>query len=207
MAIILLLVFKPFKMELSPDQQAEATENILAVVYFENLTNPDDPRRLGEILTELLITPAPQLERVALAIARDAHPGLDVRSYLQHLDQLAAPLYRGLLELPSLAARATWLLHYVTDELGFACCRREPADPARRRRIPDTYTGTDLSHGNERPAGDRNRPAEKATILEMVRCNTDCTCHTDVYIQPKEPGSGQKIQGCGKIRHRARRGH
>jgi serine/threonine protein kinase/Flp pilus assembly protein TadD len=56
LAAILLLIFKPFTLEMSPDQEAIAAENSVAIMYFENLINRDDPQRLGEIVTNLLIT-------------------------------------------------------------------------------------------------------------------------------------------------------
>ncbi|MEE9270478.1 MAG: FlgO family outer membrane protein, partial [Candidatus Krumholzibacteria bacterium] len=56
LAVILFLIFKPFKFEVSPDQKAAAAENSLAVMYFDNLVDRDDPQRLGEIVTNLLIT-------------------------------------------------------------------------------------------------------------------------------------------------------
>ncbi len=70
-------------------------------------------------LNELLITPAPQIERVALAIARDEYPALDDRRYLQQLDQLAAPLYRAVVARTQLGDRVAWLTDYFYDELGF----------------------------------------------------------------------------------------
>jgi len=54
--VLLVLVFKPWKFEVSPKQEAIAAENRLAVMYFDNLADPEDSRRLGEIATNLLIT-------------------------------------------------------------------------------------------------------------------------------------------------------
>jgi tetratricopeptide (TPR) repeat protein len=53
---ILFLVFRPFTSRVSPDQAALADENYIAVMYFENLVDRDDPGRFGEIATNLLIT-------------------------------------------------------------------------------------------------------------------------------------------------------
>ncbi len=55
-AVFLFLVFKPWRFELRPSQEAMAEENSLAIMYFDNVAEPDDPRRLGEIATNLLIT-------------------------------------------------------------------------------------------------------------------------------------------------------
>ena len=44
------------KLEIASDQPAAAAvEDRLAVMYFENFAEPDDPRRLGEIAANLLI--------------------------------------------------------------------------------------------------------------------------------------------------------
>ena len=47
-----LLVLKPFETR----QTARAGEKRLAILYFENMADPGDPERLGEIATNLLIT-------------------------------------------------------------------------------------------------------------------------------------------------------
>ncbi|NIM20480.1 MAG: protein kinase [Candidatus Latescibacteria bacterium] len=56
LAIIMLFVLNPFNVRIAPDEGAVAGENILAIMYFENLAQESDPRRLGEIITNLLIT-------------------------------------------------------------------------------------------------------------------------------------------------------
>ena len=59
-----LLVFQPFNFGLSPDGSAKAGENTLAVMYFENMVDPADSSRLGEIVTNLLITDLSESESV-----------------------------------------------------------------------------------------------------------------------------------------------
>jgi len=54
--VLLFLILKPFKFEIAPEKGAVAKENSLAIMYFENLVDKDDKERLGEIVTELLIT-------------------------------------------------------------------------------------------------------------------------------------------------------
>jgi serine/threonine protein kinase/tetratricopeptide (TPR) repeat protein len=54
--IVLIFVLNPFDIEITSDQKAVAAENRLAVMYFENLADPTDSLRLGEIVTNLLIT-------------------------------------------------------------------------------------------------------------------------------------------------------
>lgn len=53
---LLLFIFNPFKIKVSQDQTAKASENSLAVMYFENIPDPDDKDHTGEMLTNLLIT-------------------------------------------------------------------------------------------------------------------------------------------------------
>ena len=54
--LVLFLILKPFKFEVGPEQKAVASENSLAVLYFENLADPEDKDHTGEMLTNLLIT-------------------------------------------------------------------------------------------------------------------------------------------------------
>jgi len=53
---VLVLVLKPWKLEIGPTQEATAAENRLAIMYFDNLADPEDKGRWGEIVTSLLIT-------------------------------------------------------------------------------------------------------------------------------------------------------
>jgi len=54
--VLVFLILKPFKFEMVPDKSAIAKENSLAIMYFENMVDTDDKERLGEIVTNLLIT-------------------------------------------------------------------------------------------------------------------------------------------------------
>jgi len=51
-----LLILQPFKVEVIPERKAVAEENTLAVMYFENLKDSEDKGKIGEMVTELLIT-------------------------------------------------------------------------------------------------------------------------------------------------------
>jgi len=53
---LLFLILKPFKVEVIPEKRAIAEENSLAIMYFENMVDREDAERLGEIVTNLLIT-------------------------------------------------------------------------------------------------------------------------------------------------------
>jgi serine/threonine protein kinase/Flp pilus assembly protein TadD len=54
--VLLLLILKPFQVQIAPEKAAVAEENSLAIMYFENMVDKDDTERLGEIVTNLLIT-------------------------------------------------------------------------------------------------------------------------------------------------------
>jgi len=53
---LFFLILKPFQVEVVPEKRAIAKENSLAIMYFENMTDREDTERLGEIVTNLLIT-------------------------------------------------------------------------------------------------------------------------------------------------------
>lgn len=53
--IALALVFKPWKFDIAPTQEARAAEDRLAIMYFDNLADPNDSLRQGEIVANLLI--------------------------------------------------------------------------------------------------------------------------------------------------------
>ena len=55
-AILIFLLVRPWQVRISMEQDAIAAENRLAVMYFENVANPEDPQRLGEITANLLVT-------------------------------------------------------------------------------------------------------------------------------------------------------
>jgi tetratricopeptide (TPR) repeat protein len=54
--IAFVLIINPWKIEFNPVQQAVAQEDIIAIMYFENLADTNDSMRLGEIASNLLIT-------------------------------------------------------------------------------------------------------------------------------------------------------
>jgi tetratricopeptide (TPR) repeat protein len=56
LAVAAMIFFNPFKVEIKPDQEAVAADHSLAIMYFKNVVNPEDSKRLGEIVTNLLIT-------------------------------------------------------------------------------------------------------------------------------------------------------
>ncbi|UCC44669.1 MAG: tetratricopeptide repeat protein [Candidatus Zixiibacteriota bacterium] len=54
--VLVIVLLKPWSFQLRPDDEAIATENRLAILYFDNLSDEEDAQRLGEIITSLLIT-------------------------------------------------------------------------------------------------------------------------------------------------------
>jgi tetratricopeptide (TPR) repeat protein/TolB-like protein len=54
--ILMFFVFEPFRLEMGPKQEAMATENSLAVMYFDNLPEPEDTNKYSKMITSLLIT-------------------------------------------------------------------------------------------------------------------------------------------------------
>ncbi len=55
-AALVVFVLKPFKFDVAPEQKATAADNSLAVMYFENLSDPADSDKTGEMAANLLIT-------------------------------------------------------------------------------------------------------------------------------------------------------
>jgi len=53
---VLVLVFRPWRLEVRSTDEVMAAQNSLAIMYFDNLTDPDDTQMLGEIAANLLIT-------------------------------------------------------------------------------------------------------------------------------------------------------
>ena len=52
----IFLILKDWQFDIQPSKEAIAANNRLAIMYFNNLTDPDDSLKLGEIATNLLIT-------------------------------------------------------------------------------------------------------------------------------------------------------
>jgi TolB-like protein len=54
--VVALAIAIGLRVQVGRQPAAIAEENSLAIMYFDNLAQPEDPNRLGEIVTELLIT-------------------------------------------------------------------------------------------------------------------------------------------------------
>jgi len=53
---LVILILRPFKFEVAPEQKAAANDNSLAVLYFDNVADPSDSDKMGQMITSLLIT-------------------------------------------------------------------------------------------------------------------------------------------------------
>jgi serine/threonine protein kinase/tetratricopeptide (TPR) repeat protein len=53
---LLFFIFKPFKFDIAPEKGAIAKENSIAIMYFENLKDPEDKDKIAQMITALLIT-------------------------------------------------------------------------------------------------------------------------------------------------------
>jgi serine/threonine protein kinase/Flp pilus assembly protein TadD len=55
-AALVLFILKPFKLEIAPEQQASASENSIAVLYFDNVPDANDSDKTAQMITSLLIS-------------------------------------------------------------------------------------------------------------------------------------------------------
>ena len=54
--VLAFLILKPWKIDFQPSGEAIASENRIAIMYFENLSDPTDSLKIGEIAANLLMT-------------------------------------------------------------------------------------------------------------------------------------------------------
>ena len=102
---VILMVLQPWKLEVAPVQDAEATVDRLAIMYFDNLINPDDPQRYGEIATNLLITDLSETQQMQVVSNQrlyDILKGLGHEGEKQVTSELATKVAER--------AKAKWIL-------------------------------------------------------------------------------------------------
>jgi tetratricopeptide (TPR) repeat protein/TolB-like protein/predicted Ser/Thr protein kinase len=106
-AVIALLIFvlEPFRVEVGPEREALAEENLLAVMYFENLADRDDPQRVGEIITDLLITDLSGSQYVNVVSSQRLY---DILKLLGH--EGTKKIDRSIASEVATEARARWML-------------------------------------------------------------------------------------------------
>jgi len=56
LAVLLFFIIKSFEVKIGPQQEAVAQENSMAIMYFENMADPQDSDRYAKMITSLLIT-------------------------------------------------------------------------------------------------------------------------------------------------------
>jgi len=69
-AVLVLLVLKPWEIEIRPTAEAVAAENRLVILPFENLADPEDSLYLGQVVSNLLITDLSQSKYVHVVSAQ-----------------------------------------------------------------------------------------------------------------------------------------
>ncbi|MBN2225828.1 MAG: tetratricopeptide repeat protein [candidate division Zixibacteria bacterium] len=71
--ILVILLAKPWNIQIQPDLEAIAARNSLAVMYFDNIADESDSGRLGEIATNLLITDLSESQYVRVLSSQRLH--------------------------------------------------------------------------------------------------------------------------------------
>jgi serine/threonine protein kinase/Flp pilus assembly protein TadD len=103
--IAAVLVLKPWQFNISSNQEAIAFENRLAILYFENLNEPDDSSRLGDIVTNLLITDLSESRFTNVVSSQRLY---DILKQLGHEGERTVD--RNVATQVGKAARAKWIL-------------------------------------------------------------------------------------------------
>ena len=104
-AVFIFLILNPWNIQIQPTKEAIAEENRIAVVYFENLVDESDPKNLGKILTNLLITDLSQSQYVQVISSQHLY---DILKLLGKEDVVS--IDRDLATEIAREARAKWIL-------------------------------------------------------------------------------------------------
>jgi serine/threonine protein kinase/Flp pilus assembly protein TadD len=104
-ALVVVLVVKPWQLEFRSDQPAVAAQNRIAVMYFDNLSDPGDSLRLGEIAANLLITDLSNQSQVQVVSSQRLY---DLLKQLGHGD--IKKIDRGMATQVAEKAEARWML-------------------------------------------------------------------------------------------------
>ena len=140
-AVVLVVIFNPFNLQLGPQRSVAGGQNSVAVMYFENIPDPEDKEHTGEMLVNLLIT--------SLSQAR----GLDVISR-ERLYDIQKDLGRGEAKsiTPSLATQIAQRAGVKTILLGSII--QESPSLAVTARLIDVQSGKII--GSQRLTGYSN---------------------------------------------------
>ena len=104
-AAVIVLILWPWHIEVSPLKEAEAVENRLAIMYFDNAVDRNDPDKLGEVAANLLITDLAESRYMQVV------PGQRIRDILRQLEREGAAV-SGHVSALSVGekANARWIL-------------------------------------------------------------------------------------------------
>jgi tetratricopeptide (TPR) repeat protein len=80
-AVVIILLLRPWQLEIHPSMEAVAHENRIAIMYFDNLVDPTDSLHLGEITANLLITGLSQSQSVQVVSSQRLY---DILKLLGH---------------------------------------------------------------------------------------------------------------------------
>jgi len=139
--LILVLVFNPFNLHIAPQRGVAEEQNSIAVMYFENIPDPNDRAHTGEMLVNLLITSLSQIKSLDV-ISRERL--YDIQKDLSHSDNRSID--------PAIATRIAQHANVKTMLLGTIL--QESPVIAVTSRLVDVQTGRVL--GSERLAGFSN---------------------------------------------------
>jgi len=103
--ILFLFVFRFWTLEFDSGGEVIAVENRLAVMYFENLSDENDSKRLGEITTNLTITGLAESDYVQVVSSQRLY---DILRYLGR--ENAKKLGRDVALEVAIEAKARWML-------------------------------------------------------------------------------------------------
>jgi eukaryotic-like serine/threonine-protein kinase len=136
--IALMIIFNPFNLQVAPQKTVASEQNSIAVMYFENLPDPEDKDHTGEMLVNLLITSLSQAK------------GLDVISR-EHLYDIQKDLGHGEAKsiTPSLATQIAQRAGVKTMLLGSVL--QESPSLVVTTRLIDVQSGKIL--GSQRLTG------------------------------------------------------
>ncbi|UCD17823.1 MAG: tetratricopeptide repeat protein [Candidatus Zixiibacteriota bacterium] len=73
MTVLVLLILKPWDIEIRSTKEAIASENRLAIMYFKNIPDPSDSLKLGIIAANLLITDLSESDYVQVVSGQRLH--------------------------------------------------------------------------------------------------------------------------------------
>ena len=83
--VFIILILKPWEIEIRPSHEAVAAQRRLIIMNFENLADPDDSQRLGEIAANLLITDLSESHYIQVVSNQQMY---DIRQQIERGDSI-----------------------------------------------------------------------------------------------------------------------